>query len=344
MKSVGLLKYLPVDAKNCFIEAEIDKPVAKGYDLLVRVKAISVNPVDTKVRSPKSKVERKIRVIGWDAAGEVMAVGKDCGRFKVGDAVFYAGSITRPGSNAEYQLVDERIVGEKPRSLSFEESAAMPLTSLTAWESLFERMGISQIPNKGNSDSSLLIIGGAGGVGSIATQLAKNVAQLGTVITTASRPESRAWCEKMGADFSLDHNKPLLPQLRDKGLESVDYIFCCTYTDEYFDQMVKLIKPQGSICTIVATRADAPLPISELQDKSARFCWEYMFTKSMYGTDDMHSQHLILNQVSELLDQEILRSTLTKTMGVLTAENLIEAHRIVESGQMIGKLVLGGVE
>lgn len=340
MKSVGIIEYLTVDQENCFIEEEIEKPIAKGYDLLVHVKAVSVNPVDTKIRSPKSTIEREIRVIGWDAAGEVVSVGEKCKRFSVGDKVFYAGSITRQGSNAEFQLVDERIVGKKPSMLSYEESAAMPLTTITAWESLFERMDINQTPNQKNANASLLIIGGAGGVGSIATQLAKNIAQLGTVITTASRPESQQWCEKMGADFSLDHTKPLLPQLQEKGFDNVDYILCCSYTDDYFDQMVELIQPQGSICSIVETRDGIPLPISKLQSKSVKFCWELMFTKSLYGTDDINSQHLMLNKVSELLDQGKLTSTLTETIGPLTAVNLTEAHRRIETGSMIGKLAL----
>lgn len=344
MKAVGIKEYLPVDQDKCFVEGEVETPVASGYDLLVRVKAISVNPVDTKIRSPKSNVEKELRVIGWDASGEVIAVGEKCERFKEGDQVFYAGSITRSGSNSEFQLVDERIVGKKPINLSYEESAAMPLTTITAWESLFERMGISQSPSRSNSGASLLIIGGAGGVGSVATQLAKNIAQLGTVITTASRSESQEWCEKMGADFSIDHTKLLQPQLQKEGFEYVDYILCCSYTDDYFDQMVELIKPQGSICAIVETRGGSPLPISKLQGKSAKFCWELMFTKSMYGTEDIETLHLLLNKASELLDEGKLASTLTETLGSLTAANLTEAHRRVESGSMIGKLVLGGID
>ncbi len=343
MKSVGIIEYLSVDQENCFIEQEIDKPVATGHDLLVRVKAVSVNPVDTKIRSPKSHVESEIKIIGWDAAGEVVAVGDECERFKVGDNVFYAGSITRPGSNAEYQLVDERIVGKKPNTLSFEESAAMPLTTITAWESLFERMDISQVPNKENANSSLLIIGGAGGVGSIATQIAKNIAMIGTVITTASRPESSQWCEKMGADYSIDHTKPLSSQLDELGIKNIDYILCCSYTDDYFDEMVEIIKPQGSICSIVETRNGSSLPISKLQGKSVKFCWELMFTKSLYGTDDLSSQHSLLNEASALFDEGKLSTTLTESLGALTAANLTEAHRKVESGSMIGKLVLTGV-
>jgi len=343
MKSVGIKEYLSVDQDNCFIEQEIEKPKATGHDLLVRVKAVSVNPVDTKIRSPKSHVESEIKIIGWDAAGEVVAVGDECQRFKIGDKVFYAGSITRPGSNAEYQLVDERIVGKKPNLLSFEESAAMPLTTITAWESLFERMDISQVPNKKNANSSLLIIGGAGGVGSIATQIAKNIAMIGTVITTASRSESKEWCEKMGADYSIDHSKPLSPQLNKLGFENIDYILCCSYTDDYFDEMVEVIKPQGSICSIVETRNGASLPISKLQGKSVKFCWELMFTKSLYGTEDLSSQHLLLNEASQLFDEGKLSSTLTENLGVLTADNLTEAHRRIESGSMIGKLVLTGV-
>ncbi len=344
MKAIGIKEYLPVDQENCFILEDIKKPIPSGFDLLVKVKAISVNPVDTKIRAPKSDIESEIRVIGWDAAGEVVEVGDKCERFSVGDNVFYAGSITRSGSNAEYQLVDERIVGKMPTTLSYEESAAMPLTTITAWESLFERMDIDQTPSDKNSKSTLLIIGGAGGVGSIATQLAKRVAQIGTVITTASRKESKAWCKTMGADFSIDHSSSLQAQLIEHDIEHVDYILCCSYTDDYFDQMVDIIKPQGSICSIVETRNGKPLPISKLQVKSVKFCWELMFTKSMFETDDMHTQHLLLNKTSKLLDDGILSTTLTETLGSLSVASLTNAHRKIESSSMIGKLVLIGVE
>ena len=343
MKAIGLYKYLPVEHEECLVEAEVTTPEAKGYDLLVKVKAVSVNPVDTKIRAPKPRVEDQLRVLGWDACGEVVQVGEQCTRFKQGDKVFYAGSITRPGSNSQYQLVDERIVGKKPESLSYEQAVALPLTSLTAWEALFERMDLTPRPSERNDKSTLLIIGGAGGVGSIATQLAKRVAKTGTVITTASRKESREWCGKMGADFSIDHNKPLMEQLNSKGISGVDYIFCCSATEHYFDQMAEIINPQGSICTIVETKGDVPLPMNKLQAKSVRFCWELMFTRSLFSTKDIEQQHQILTQIAKLADAGVLETTTTANPGPLTPGNLIAAHKEIESGGMIGKLVLSGI-
>ena len=267
MKAIGLYKYLPVEHEECLVEAEVTTPEAKGYDLLVKVKAVSVNPVDTKIRAPKPRVEDQLRVLGWDACGEVVQVGEQCTRFKQGDKVFYAGSITRPGSNSQYQLVDERIVGKKPESLSYEQAVALPLTSLTAWEALFERMDLTPRPSERNDKSTLLIIGGAGGVGSIATQLAKRVAKTGTVITTASRKESREWCGKMGADFSIDHNKPLMEQLNSKGISGVDYIFCCSATEHYFDQMAEIINLAGDRIVLLSADDNITLPVLSIGGK-----------------------------------------------------------------------------
>lgn len=342
MKAIGLYHYVDTQSAECLVEQDIEKPTASGFDCLIKVEAISVNPVDTKVRSPKEKIETSLRVLGWDAAGEVVSVGEKCTRLNVGDRVFYAGSITRPGSNSEYQLVDERIVGHKPTSLDYANAAALPLTSLTAWESLYERMDISEKPSDKNASSSLLIIGGAGGVGSIATQLAKKLSGVGSVIATASRSSTEDWCHNMGADYVINHRKPLAEQLKKIGFEHVDYILCCSSTDEYFDQMVDIIKPQGSICTIVETAKSAPLPMNKLQGKSVRFCWEFMFTRSMYTTEDIHIQADILNTIARLMDEQVLTSTMTQNLGVINAKNMIEAHRQLESGSTIGKLVLSG--
>lgn len=344
MKAVGLYEYLSVDDERCFIDVEVDKPKATGRQLLVEIKAVSVNPVDTKVRKPKDKIEERPRVLGWDASGVVVAVGEECVLFKPGDEVYYAGDLTKAGSNAQYQTVDERIVGRKPTNLSHEETAALPLTTLTAWEGLFDRLAIQPDSPEENRERSLLIIAGAGGVGSIATQIAKKVAGIGTVITTASRRESQAWCSEMGSDYSIDHSIPLLPQIREKGLQGVDYILCCAPTELYFDQMVELIRPQGSICTIVETTGGVPLPMNKLQGKSVRFCWEFMFTRSMHNTDDIQNQHEILNRVCEELEAGHLVSTMTRNLGPLTASRLIEAHRILEQGQTVGKVVLSGIE
>ena len=255
--------------------------------------------------------------------------------------MYYAGSVTRPGANSELHLVDERIAGHKPKSLSHAESAAMPLTTITAWESLYERMGIDLEPSEKNQSASLLIISGAGGVGSIATQLAKQ-SGIGKVIATASRPETIEFCEKMGADATINHREPLQPQLEKLGVPHVDYIFCCYAPENYFDAMVEIIKPQGSICGIVDTENEVPLPMNKLKNKSVRFCWEFMFTRSMFETEDIAVQHDILNQAADLFDKNILVTTLVKNLGTINAKNLIQAHKQLESGRTIGKIVLEG--
>ncbi|MEZ5840579.1 MAG: zinc-binding alcohol dehydrogenase family protein [Hyphomicrobiales bacterium] len=304
---------------------------------------MSVNPVDTKVRRPKDKTESPARVLGWDAAGVVVACGFDCRLFRPGDEVYGAGDITRAGSNAEFQLVDERIVGRKPGNLNFIEAAALPLTTITAWEALFDRMGFSEEPSERNRSASLLIIGGAGGVGSIATQIGKRLAGVGKVITTASRRESVAWCERMGADLSIDHSKPLKAQLLALGIEFVDAILCCAPTDQYFDQMADIVRPQGVICSIVEATAGAPLPMNKLQSKSVSFAWEFMFTRSMFTTPDMEEQHRLLNRVAAAIESGRIETTLTRIVGPLTAENLRFAHAEIETGRAIGKLVLVGM-
>ncbi len=337
MKAVALFKYLPITHPDSLLDIELPKPQPKGRDLLVAVKAVAVNPVDTKVRAPKDKTEAAPRVLGWDAAGIVESVGPEVTLFKPGDAVFYAGDITRQGSNSEFQLVDERIVGRKPASLGFAEAAALPLTAITAWEGLFDRLRIS--PVGADKGKRLLIVGGAGGVGSIAIQIAKRVAGL-SVIATASRSETAAWCRELGADEVIDHRGDLAANLKAMGIESVDYILCCNDTDQHFPALARFIAPQGIICTIVEN--GRPLPVELLKSKSAAFAWEFMFARSMFQTADMIEQHRLLNRVAELIDAGTLRTTLKGVLGPINAATLKRAHAQLESGKAIGKLVLEG--
>jgi zinc-binding alcohol dehydrogenase family protein len=343
MKAVGLYKYLPIDHPESLLDLEVPKPEARGRDLLVRVRAVSVNPVDTKVRSPKDKVETEPKILGWDAAGVVEAVGDEVSLFKVGDEVYYAGSITRQGCNAEYHLVDERIAGHKPRSLSFQEAAAMPLTTLTAWEALFDRMGVERQPAAGRPPETLLVIAGAGGVGSIAIQIGKKLAGM-RVIATASRPETEAWCRELGADQVIDHGKPFADELTRIGAGStpgnIDFILCAANTEKHLQNMLAAVRPQGKICLIVGVKGNQPVTINEFQSKSVAICWELMFTRPMYQTPDMQAQHDILEETARLLDDGTLRHTLKEDFGPLDAENLRRAHARLESGSMIGKLVL----
>ncbi len=335
MKAIGLRHYLPVTDEASLIDLELPKPQAQGRDLLVSVRAVSVNPVDVKVRAPKDGVEEPARILGWDAAGVVEAVGPDVTLFSPGDEVFYAGSITRPGTNSEFHLVDERIVGRKPASLNFAEAAALPLTSITAWEALFERLGVSR--EGASAGQSLLVLGGAGGVGSIAIQIAKQVAAL-NVIATASRDESRAWCLELGADHVVNHREAIPAQLEELGLARVDYVLCLNDTDGHWNTMVEVVAPQGHICSIVETAA--PVDLAPLQRKSATFAWELMFTRSMFGTPDMIAQHELLNEVAALVDAGKLRSTSAQVVGTINAANLRKAHAQVETGRTIGKVVL----
>lgn len=301
------------------IDLAVPHPVSR--DLQVAVHAVSVNPVDTKVR--RSSTEPQI--LGWDAAGAVVAVGPNVTHFRPGDAVYYAGSIARPGTNAEFHLVDERLVSLKPKSLNFEQAAALPLTSLTAWECLHDRLKVTK--------GSLLIIGGAGGVGSMTIQLAK-LAGL-HVIATASRPETIDWCRSMGADEVIDHRKPLTDQLK-----AVDYIANFAHTSAYWEMMAELIAPQGAICCIVDT--DTPIDLNLLKQKSATFAWEFMFTRGLYETPDMGRQGEILAKVADLIDAKQLRTTLTEVLRPINAATLTQAHARIESGKGIGKLVVAG--
>ncbi len=335
MKAIGFKQSLPITDPSSFIEFETEKPTPAGYDLLVKISAISVNPVDFKIRQNAAKETSfdEPKIIGWDAVGTVEAVGDKASKFKVGDEVYYAGDITRSGCNAEYQLIDERIVGRKPSTLSLAEAAAIPLTGLTAWESLFDRMKVNPQTDQGKT---VLMLAGAGGVGSIAIQIAKQVAGL-TVIATASRPESQAWCKEMGADYIVNHYN-LKQELKEIGHSTVDYILDFVNINAYWETAVEIIKPQGHIVTI--TGSSEPLDLSLLKTKSASLSWEFMYTRSMYTTDDMERQHQILNEIADLLDSGDLRSTLTTTLKGFSAENLKKAHRMQESGKTIGKTVI----
>ncbi|MFC3800772.1 zinc-binding alcohol dehydrogenase family protein [Cohnella sp. GCM10012308] len=337
MKAVGLYKYLPIADPESLIDVEIDKPSPMGRDLLVKVRAISVNPVDYKVRSPKSREESAPRVLGWDVAGVVEQVGPEAGLFRPGDEVYYAGSITRPGGNSEFHLVDERIVGAKPASLSFAQAAALPLTTITAWESLYDRLGVARNPAD-NAGKTILLIGAAGGVGSIATQLAK-LAGL-TVVGTASRRESADWAMELGADHVIDHFQAFLPQLKAIGFDQVDYILCLNSTEKHWANMAEAIAPQGKICSIVET--DELLNLTLLKNKSATFVWELMFTRSTYQTADMIEQHRLLDEVARLVDAGAIRTTTSDTISPINADNLRKAHAMLETGRTVGKVVLEG--
>ncbi len=335
MKAVALTYYLPVDNPKAFLDVDLPKPAALGRDLLVSVKAVSVNPVDTKVRRPKSKVEDPPRVLGWDASGIVEAVGPEVTLFKAGDEVYYAGDITRSGSDAEFQLVDERIVGFKPKSLGFAEAAALPLTTLTAYEAFFDRLGIDR--DGGDKEQSVLIIGAGGGVGSIAIQLAKTAGLV--VIATASRPETTSWIKELGADHVVNHREPMVEQVRALGFQHVDHI--AIFNDmRHWETAVELIRPQGGIVSIDET--DLPMPMEGMKMKSASFHWEFMFARAMHQTPDMIEQHKLLTWVAEEIDAGRIRTTVNKVFTPINAANMREAHRLVETGTAKGKIVLEG--
>jgi zinc-binding alcohol dehydrogenase family protein len=310
------------------VDVDLPVPSPSGHDLLVRVEAVSVNPVDYKQRQAGSATPR---VLGWDASGTVEEVGGEVTLFKPGDAVYYAGDVTRPGCNSEFHLVDERIVGRKPKSLDFAQAAAIPLTAITAWESFFDRLKIKH-------DKAMLIIGGAGGVGSIGIQIAKQ-AKL-KVIATASRPETIAWCRELGADHTVDHRKPLRPQVEALGLKFVDYIANFNDVDEHWAAMGDLVAPEGGIVLIVGNKN--PLVVDAVRAKSAAICFELMFTRPRFKTPDMIEQHKLLGHVADWLDAGKLKGTLKQTLSPINAANLRKAHAQLESGTTIGKLVLKG--
>ncbi len=349
MKAIGYFTPQSIDQQDALIDMELPTPVAAGRDLLIRVEAISVNPVDTKVRASAEPEKGEPKILGWDAVGEVVAVGETTEHFQVGDRVWYAGDITRQGSNAEYQLVDERIVGHKPQTLSNVEAAAMPLTAITAWELLFDRLGFRPSLVKEPSDqphttttatkSQILIMGAAGGVGSILTQLASKLTD-SLVIGTASRAQSQEWVTSLGADHVINHHQPLLPQLQQLGIDSVTHVISLTHTDQHFDQLVEILAPQGKLALI-----DDPqetIDILKLKPKSLSLHWEFMYTRSMFQTEDMEKQHQLLNSISTLVDEGELKTTLGEHYGSINANNLKRAHAHLESNQAVGKLVLEG--
>jgi|SRR5579883_2805425 len=336
MKAVGCYRPLPIEAPDSLVDLELETPVPGARDLLVKVEAVSVNPVDTKVRKRPNPEPDKPKILGWDAAGVVAAIGPDCRLFKPGDKVWYAGSIARPGSNSEFQLVDERIVGAMPKTLSFAEAAALPLTTITAWEMLFDRFAIRV--GKPAEAGAILIIGGAGGVGSIAIQLARRLTGL-TVIATASRPETRDWCLTLGAHHVIDHGKPLPEELAAIGRKTVEYVFSLTATDQHFPAIVEIVAPQGKFGLIDDPRTLDALPFKR---KSASIHWEFMYTRPVFATADMIAQHRLLNEVAALVDDGLIRTTLTETMGKIDAATLKKAHALIESGRARGKVVLAG--
>nr|WP_296016953.1 zinc-binding alcohol dehydrogenase family protein [uncultured Acidovorax sp.] len=337
MKAIGYTHPGAIDHPGALLDITLPAPVATGRDLLIEVRAVSVNPVDTKVRKGTGPAEEQpYKVLGWDACGIVRAVGPDVTLFQPGDRVWYAGSIARPGTNSELHLVDERIVGHAPRSLDDAEAAALPLTAITAWELLFDRLGV--VPGKQPTNKTLLIIGASGGVGSILTQLAARLTGL-TVIGTASRPETQAWVRELGAHHVIDHSQPLAQELARIGHPVVDIIASLTQTDAHFAQIVEAIAPQGQFALI-----DDPvsLDVTKFKRKSVSVHWELMFTRALFGTTDMIGQHRLLTEVARLVDAGLIRTTLDQRFGTINAENLKRAHALIESGKARGKLVLEG--
>ena len=332
MKAISYIDGMDHGFQNPLVDIEKAMPSLKDRDLLVRIKAISVNPVDTKVRRNPVAVGNT-RILGWDAVGEVVEVGSGVQHFKVGDQVWYAGDLTRDGSNAEYQAVDERIVSLKPQSLSDAEAAALPLTAITAWEMLFDRFNVDL-----EKSDNILVIGGAGGVGSIAIQLLKAKTNL-KVIATASREETKAWVKSLGADYVIDHTQDLNTQIKALGLDAPRYIFSTNQTHTYLPQISKLIAPQGKFGLIDDPKS---MDIVEFKSKSVSIHWEFMFTRSMFNTTDIEQQSQLLHQVAELVDNHKIKTTLNQTLGKINAKNLKLAHELIETGRAKGKIVLEG--
>ena len=332
MKAISYIDGVDHGFQNPLVDIEKAMPSLKARDLLVRVKAISVNPVDTKVRRNPVAVGNT-RILGWDAVGEVIEVGSGVQHFKVGEQVWYAGDLTRDGSNAEYQAVDERIVSLKPQSLSDAEAAALPLTAITAWEMLFDRFNVDL-----DKSDNILVIGGAGGVGSIAIQLLKAKTNL-KVIATASREETKAWVKSLGADYVIDHTEDLNTQIKALGLDAPKYIFSTNQTETYLPQISKLIAPQGKFGLIDDPKS---LDIVEFKSKSVSVHWEFMFTRSMFNTTDIEQQSQLLHQVAELVDNHRIKTTLNQNLGKINAKNLKLAHELIETGRAKGKIVLEG--
>ncbi|MCP4821272.1 MAG: zinc-binding alcohol dehydrogenase family protein [Shimia sp.] len=336
MKAIAFTSPGPIDAPNSLVDVEIDTPTPTGRDILVKINAVSVNPVDTKVRQRPLNEGGDQWVLGYDAAGVVEAVGPDATYYKPGDAVFYAGSIARLGTNSEFHLVDERIVGRKPTSLSDAEAAALPLTAITAWEMLFHRLKVRDATPEGSD--TILVIGGAGGVGSITIQLLRALTDM-TIIATASRPETQDWVKDLGAHHVVDHREPLAPQVAALGIGAPGFVFSTTMTDRHYADIVELIAPQGRFGLI-----DDPdgLDAMPLKLKAISLHWEMMFTRSLFGTADMDAQRDLLNEVADLVDAGTLRTTVTDVAGKIDAATLKKVHALIESGTAKGKIVLEG--
>ena len=334
MKAIGYQKSLPIENELSLQDIELETPTAHGHDILVEVKAVSVNPVDFKIRQAMPAANGEYKVIGWDATGVVKSVGENVSLFKPGDKVWYAGDITRSGSNAQFQLVDERIVGHMPSSLSYGEAAALPLTSITAWELLFDRLNVA----KNDDSKSILVIGAAGGVGSIMVQLLKQRTKL-NIIASASRPETISWLEDLGADTIVNHRNPLSEEFAAKNLSEVDYVVSLNNTEQHLLEIEKIVKPQGQFALI-----DDPetLNIVPFKNKSVSVHWELMFTRSLFKTDDMQEQHIILNNVATMIDQGQIKTTVGEHLGKINAANLRKAHQHLESQTAKGKVVLEG--
>lgn len=336
MLAVGYREPGPVDRPDSLLDVELDDPAPGPKDLLVEVAAIAVNPVDTKIRASRAPQPGGVEVLGWDAVGTVVGMGDEVTGFSAGDRVYYAGAINRPGCDSQLHVVDHRIAAAAPTSLTDAEAAALPLTSITAWELLFDRLGV---PRGGGLGQSLLIIGAAGGVGSVLTQLARTQTQL-TVIGTASRPETAQWVRDLGAHHVLNHHEPWLPQLTEAGVGQVTYQACLTHTEDHWPSVVEVAAPQGAIGII--DDPSVPLDTNALKGKSLSLRWELMFTRSLFETPDIADQGALLAEVAGLVDSGVLRTTLQDAVSPINAANLIAAHQLLESGRAVGKLVLTG--
>ncbi len=338
MEAIAVFEALPASDPNCFKEIKVETPVPTGQDILVRIDAISINPVDSKERLGIVERLDEPLILGWDTCGEVIAIGADVKRFKPGDMVISAGEITRPGCYAQYQLLDERIVGHKPESLTCEEAATLPLTTLVAWEALFDRLEISR---NDTERPALLIIGAAGGLGSMAIQFARQFSNC-TIIATASRPESQKWCTDLGAHHVVDHFGDLAAQLKAIGHETVPYILNCSDNLPYWQIMSELVAPEGAICLVASTKAKLDLDL--YMAKSVRINYELMFTRSLFGTDKMPLQGALLDKLSDMISQGTIRHVMTENFGPMTAGTLAKAHAHIEKGRMLGKMALSGIQ
>lgn len=338
MKAIAVYEALPASNSNSFKAIDIETPVPTGRDILVRIKAISINPVDSKERLGISGRLKEPLILGWDTCGEVVSVGDQVQKFRPGDMVISAGDITRQGSYAEFQLLDERIVGFKPTGLSNEEAATLPLTTLVAWEALFDRLEISR---NDETAPALLIIGAAGGLGSMAIQFARQFSKC-RIIATASRPESQQWCTELGAHHVIDHSGNLAEQLKTIGFDTVPYILNCSNNKPYWEIMSELVSPEGSICLVASTKEKLDLDL--YMAKSVRINYELMFTRSLYGTDKMSLQGDLLTRLTYMISSGTIRPVMTENFGPMTAESLARAHQHIEQGRMIGKLALSGIQ